>query len=134
MVQETDLSNRKLKAIVARQPVGVGIYTNAKFQFYKGGVMTEEFLGCSDPKNAVNHGVTVVGYGTTKGDKKTEDWCSEYWIVRNSWGAKWGEAGFFRLCMDDAGDDYVPYGICQLNRYPTYPTMGDTKVQEELFM
>jgi hypothetical protein len=97
-------------------------------------VLTEEFLKCSSPKNSVNHGVTVIGYGNTKGDEKAAEWCDEYWIIRNSWGTKWGENGFFKLCMDDAGEDHMPYGICQLNRYPTYPTMGNTTVNLELFL
>lgn len=134
MVQKSDLSNAELKALVTKQPVGVGIYTSSKFQFYKDGVMTEEFLDCSDPYKSVNHGVTVVGFGALKEGDKGSEWCDEYWIVRNSWGAKWGEQGFFKLCMDDAGQEYVPYGICQLNRYPTYPTMRETKVEMELFI
>jgi hypothetical protein len=76
--------------------------------------------------------VAVVGYGKTrKGDKDTE-WCEEYWLVRNTWGAKWGEQGFFKMCMDGAGSELLPYGICQLNRFPTYPTVEAHEIEYEL--
>lgn len=85
--------------------------------------MTEDYLKCSSSKREVNHGVTVVGYGTVEEGDKVKGWCNEYWIVRNSWGANWGEEGFFRLCMDNAGSRKTPYGSCLINKYITYPTM-----------
>ena len=33
----------------------------------------------------INHVVQLIGY------------TSEYWIVKNSWGADWGEDGFIRI-------------------------------------
>ena len=134
MIQEKNMNNEDLKARLAKQPVGVGIYTNQNFQFYKKGVLTEEFLECSDPKENVNHGVTVIGYGQSKKEDQMSQWCEEYWVVRNTWGTKWGENGFFKLCMDGAGNDVQPYGICQLNRFPTYPTMDSHPIEEELFI
>lgn len=37
----------------------------------------------------INHGVVVVGYGTL------DD--IDYWVVRNSWGPKWGAKGYILM-------------------------------------
>ena len=94
-------------------------------RLYHSGILTEEFLGCSGAKKEINHSVTVVGYG--KADRKNVEssWCSEYWVVLNSWGASWGEQGFFKLCADKAGKVGYPYGTCHINRFPAYPTLSE---------
>lgn len=44
------------------------------------------------------HGVGIVGYNDNGG----------YWIVRNSWGTTWGEAGYFKIRYGDLDiDNYV---------------------------
>lgn len=94
-----------LKAAVAHGPVSVAIQANQLvFQFYTGGVLSNPKCG-----NNLDHGVAAVGYGTdsTSG--------LDYWLVRNSWGASWGEAGYIRLAITD-GD-----GICGILDDPSYP-------------
>lgn len=71
-------------AVAASGPVSVALNAQT-LQFYKKGVYKPMFC---NPK-ALDHAVLVVGYGTDAG--------SDYWTVKNSWGAKWGEDGFFRI-------------------------------------
>lgn len=67
-------------------PVSIGIdATKASFQLYSSGIYDEPHCNIF----MINHGVGLVGYGT-------EDDVA-YWIVRNSWGTSWGEAGYIRM-------------------------------------
>jgi cathepsin F len=68
-------------------------------QFYSGGIIDMDESEC-DP-SALDHGVTLVGYGTEDG--------KDFWIVRNSWGAGWGEQGYFRMARGK--------GTCGINTY-----------------
>ncbi|CAL6029162.1 Cathepsin_B [Hexamita inflata] len=54
------------------------------FMYYNGGIYTHKYGYVEG-----GHAVTFVGYGEEKGTK--------YWLVRNSWGASWGEKGYFRI-------------------------------------
>ena len=73
-------------------PVAVSFEVYPDFQNYKAGVYTHTLLTDSfNPFEVTNHVVVLVGYGH---DIKTN---MDYWIVKNSWGASWGEGGFFRI-------------------------------------
>jgi len=95
-----------LKA-VALGPVSVAIEADkSPFQLYKGGVLDSTACGTK-----LDHGVLVVGYGTDGG--------KDYWKVKNSWGASWGEQGYLRMVRGK--------NMCGIAQQPSYPT-GATAV------
>ncbi|KAK2648022.1 hypothetical protein Ddye_015511 [Dipteronia dyeriana] len=93
-----------LKA-AANQPISVAIDAGSSdFQFYWEGVFTGK---CG---TELNHGVAVVGYGTTLDGTK-------YWIVRNSWGPEWGEKGYIRMQRGISDKE----GLCGIAMQASYP-------------
>jgi cathepsin L len=66
-------------------PIAIAIDASKNsFQLYKSGVYNEPT--CSSTK--LDHAVLLIGYGTSP---------SNYFLVKNSWGTKWGEAGYIRM-------------------------------------
>jgi len=88
-------------------PVSIGVDASGwGFAMYKNGIIKR---WCGDE---INHAVLLVGYGTDKG--------VDYWLVKNSWGEKWGENGYFRVLRDMTKMDT---GMCGILQTPTYPIL-----------
>lgn len=92
-----------LKTAIAKQPVSITVAAGGDiFHQYKSGIITSEDCGTD-----LDHAVVAVGYGTENG--------IDYYIVRNSWGAQWGEQGYLRIAAVDGE------GICGIQQISVYP-------------
>ncbi|KAH1028161.1 procathepsin L-like [Dendroctonus ponderosae] len=86
-VDVTSGSEPELQAAVGTVgPVSIAVDALG-FQHYEEGVFDND--ACLNSRLSLNHGILAVGYGTDNGQ--------EYWLVKNSWGADWGEKGFIRM-------------------------------------
>jgi len=95
--QEPQMAN----FVAANSPISI-IVDASSWSSYNGGV-----LKASQCSHNLDHAVQIVGYnGLTS---------AGYWIVRNSWGADWGEQGFIRLQFDG--------NTCGLTSEVTVPTI-----------
>lgn len=121
-----------LHAVATKGPVVVSVDGGGWFG-YGGGV----FSGCQKD-TVVNHAVLAVGYGHEGKD---------YWLLRNSWGAGWGEDGFLRIerhmqersyCgtdnkpkdgvyCDGAPDSIEVCGMCGIESDSAYPIIGASR-------
>lgn len=101
-------SSDQLKAAVAQGPVSIAIEADqSAFQLYKKGILTGR---CG---SKLDHGVLAVGYGSESGQ--------DFWKVKNSWGASWGENGYIRLCRDC--NKNRGKGQCGILGQPSYPVV-----------
>jgi C1A family cysteine protease len=97
-----------LDAVTNVGPISVAIEADqSSFQNYGSGVLTG-----SCGKN-LDHGVLAVGFGTSGG--------TDYWKVKNSWGASWGMNGYVLIQrgVDKCGIADGP---------PSYPTVSGAPV------
>lgn len=95
-----DVPGREIKLVF---PLDDAVGLNAVFmQTYIRGVSCPLICG----KRWVNHGVLLVGYGS-KGFSILRLGKQPYWIIKNSWGKRWGEHGYYRLCRG--------HGMCGMN-------------------
>jgi len=90
-LMQVDKTEKALKQAAYEQPIiSVGIDASSIwFQLYFGGVYNVK--SCSSTN--LDHGVAVVGYGTTP----VKGVSTDFWMVRNSWGKMWGMSGYIMI-------------------------------------
>lgn len=131
-IEHDGRTNEELRALIAERPVSAGMRTTGSLSSYNSGILTEHYLRCSSTNNEVNHGILIVGYGIAEpGERTFGRGCREYWVVRNSWGANWGQDGFFKLCADNVGARETPLGTCLINKYAVWPTLNKEDIEPD---
>lgn len=115
-VKVTGMSNgpkneNSLAAAVASQgPFSIAVAAE-DWQHWRGGgkVMSK----CS---GSVDHAVSIVGFDKTAS--------TPYWIVRNQWGANWGDKGYIKLAMGR--------NTCQITSAPAIVTVAKARMDEDV--
>jgi predicted secreted protein len=92
------------QAILDHGPVSAGVCVNNTFKAYTSGVFNPSLNFCF----TINHGIALVGWDDSVGA----------WILRNSWGADWGEDGYMRIAY---GKYYVGYAAAYVVYNGTTP-------------
>merc|ERR1712224_1157101 len=96
-------STQSLMSALQQNPVSVAIEADQNaFQGYSGGIIKS---GCG---TNLDHGVLAVGYDSSQG----------YFLVKNSWGASWGDAGYVKLSTSG--------NTCGIHSGASYPMVSAT--------
>lgn len=107
-----------MKEVYQNGPIVVSFEPDYLFMHYKTGIyhtVGNTWLTRGERKpiwTKVDHSVVLVGWGF---DEESQ---TKYWILQNSWGASWGENGFFRMVrgIDHLGiesicESGIPYEV-----------------------
>merc|ERR1712054_719833 len=90
-----------MQSAVQQLPISIAIEADQyAFQAYSGGILSS---GCG---TSLDHGVLAVGYNTAQ----------DYWLVKNSWGTSWGDAGYIKISSAS--------NVCGVLSQPVYPQVS----------
>nr|CAD7195693.1 unnamed protein product [Timema douglasi] len=97
--------NAVAQAVSDVGPLAAGMDASKdSFSLYHSGIYYEPTCSTTD----MDHGVLIVGYGFENGQ--------DYWIVKNSWGPDYGEAGYIRIIRNYGNN-------CAITTATSYPTV-----------
>jgi len=99
--------NDLVDAVANKGPVSICFDVVGDFMHYTSGVYDSK--RCRSGQKDVNHAVLAVGYNVTESGQN-------YWIVKNSWGKRWGNNGYFWILR---GSNEC--GLAQCASYPIVP-------------
>jgi C1A family cysteine protease len=91
--------------VAANGPVSVALNADLLMD-YTSGIITDPDDSCDG--TSLDHAVLVVGYGSQAG--------TDFWIVKNSWNADWGEQGYFRMQKGAS--------VCGINNAVSHPILA----------
>ncbi|MCU0530485.1 MAG: hypothetical protein MUE76_00150 [Syntrophales bacterium] len=105
-VESVDVSKRShvdalKKALCRFGPLAVTVNATDAFHAYTGGVFDEFAPG------EVNHGVTLIGWDDNR----------QSWLIKNSWGAGWGDTGGYGK---ERGYMWIAYGSNKVGAYAAW--------------
>jgi len=101
-------SATQLIAAIAQGPTSVTVEADRSvFQRYTRGVLNSSQCGTQ-----LDHAITAVGYGVASGQ--------QYYIVRNSWGSRWGLGGYINIASTSGSSA----GICGIQQTSVWATMA----------
>jgi cathepsin L len=105
------------EALAIEGPVAVAIdASRSTFQFYTSGVYSDP--QCSSEE--LDHGVLAVGYGVASDPVKGQQ---EYYIVKNSWSAAWGDKGYIKMARNKNN-------MCGISTAASYPVVKDKSLAD----
>jgi len=94
--------NQMAAFLISNGPISIALDASY-LESYSDGII-DPWFGWECDATQLDHALLIVGYGV----ENSEIWgVTPYWIVKNSWGADWGENGYFRIVRGS--------GACGLN-------------------
>ncbi len=76
--------------------IDAAVMVTKAFEDYTSGVFIDSNTACTSCEyETTNHAISLVGWGNDAAE-------GDYWILRNSWGAGWGESGYMRIQVNSA--------------------------------
>ena len=82
-----------MEEIYKNGPIIIAFNASPDLYYYSSGVFITNSKINQNSFEFTNHAVVCVGWGQTI----HEGHILKYWILKNSWGEKWGESGYFKF-------------------------------------